>query len=106
MFGDGRRGATGVNRRDMVASSPVSSHTAAPTTQTPIHTTSPPEQTEIRPLDLPAPTARDSPPVLPCYRAESILERHSFMGEIDILRMASPPHSKQSRRQSPSPDSQ
>ena len=106
MVGDDRRGATGDNRRDMVASSPVSSHTTAPPTKTPIPTNSPPEQTDNQPPDLPAPIARDASPVLPCYSGESILEGHSFLGEIEILRMASPPPPKQRRRQSPSPDSQ
>ena len=109
--GDSRHGDTESRRnsRWMAAPPPLSSHTAAPPLQTTIHTTSPPVQTEIGPSDLPASVASESPPVgqvpvLPCYGVDSFMEGDSSLGDIEILRMASPPPSKQRRHQSPSPD--
>ena len=86
----------------------LSSHTAVPPSQDPIHTTFPPVQTEIGPPDLSASAAADSPLVgqEPLGYGGDIWEGDSFLEEIEILRMSSPPPSKQRRHQSPSPESQ
>jgi hypothetical protein len=73
---------------------------AAPPFQTPIHTTSPPVQAEIGPPDISPSTATDSPLVGEdplSHEGDIILEGDSFLDEIEILRMSSPPPSKLNR---------
>ena len=73
---------------------------AAPPSQTPIHTTSPPVQAEIGPPDISPSTATDSPLVGEdplSHEGDIILEGDSFLDEIEILRMSSPPPSKLNR---------
>jgi hypothetical protein len=67
-----------------------------------------PVQTEYGLPDFSASTATDSHLVGEdplSHGGEIILEGDSFLDDLEILRMSSPP-SKQRRRQSPSPDSQ
>jgi hypothetical protein len=82
---------------------------AAPPSQTPIYSTSPPVQAEIGPPDISSSTATDSPLVGEdplSHEGDIILEGDSFLDEIEILRMSSPPPSKQRRWQSLSPESE